>query len=86
MDIPEIGLHLTYGTLGGKFTTLEGLLVNIRDDLQNNPFLVGDSSQESTKEKYETFLDKLTKVCGKRRKKVAGVQASGSPYSLGAVY
>lgn len=44
LEIPELQLGLVPGTLGGKFTTIEGLLTVIRDDLKNNPFLRGDSA------------------------------------------
>lgn len=39
IQIPEIEFELTSGTLGGKFTTVEGLLVEIQKNLrENNPF------------------------------------------------
>lgn len=39
IKIPEIDFELTSGTLGGKFTTVEGLLVEIQKNLRdNNPF------------------------------------------------
>ena len=39
IKIPEIDFELTSGTLGGKFTTIEGLLVEIQKNLrENNPF------------------------------------------------
>ncbi|KAK8833766.1 nucleolar zinc-finger protein [Tritrichomonas musculus] len=50
IKIPEIDFELTSGTLGGKFTTVEGLLVEIQKNLRdNNPFTtsyadVGDLS------------------------------------------
>jgi zinc finger protein len=41
--IPECDLELSYGTLGGKYTTIEGLLGEILDNFKkNNPFM-GDS-------------------------------------------
>ena len=43
--IPEIELELGYGTLGGVYTTVEGLLDKIVTNLkENNPFQ-GDSSE-----------------------------------------
>jgi len=42
VDIPEIALELAPGTLGGKFTTLEGLLDLIKSELSSNPFIKGD--------------------------------------------
>lgn len=45
--IPEIELELVEGTLGGRFTTIEGLLQSIHDQLsdQTNPFNIGESSR-----------------------------------------
>lgn len=43
--IPEIELELEYGTLGGKYTTVEGLVDNILENFKkNNPFM-GDSNE-----------------------------------------
>lgn len=43
--VPELELELGPGTLGGVFTTVEGLLAKIRRSLQDgNPFAVGDST------------------------------------------
>ena len=33
MLIPEIDLELVEGTLGGRFTTVEGLLVQVKDQV-----------------------------------------------------
>jgi zinc finger protein len=49
LEIPELELGLVPGTLGGKFSTIEGLLTTIRDDLKNNPFLRGDSAASSNR-------------------------------------
>lgn len=43
--IPEIDLELDYGTLGGKYTTVEGLVDSILENFKkNNPFM-GDSDE-----------------------------------------
>lgn len=43
--IPELDLELAYGTLGGKYTTVEGLVDNILENFKkNNPFM-GDSDE-----------------------------------------
>jgi len=55
--IPEIELELTSGTLGGRFTTIEGLLDQVYNEIKMNPFLQGDSALD--REKANTFLDKL---------------------------
>ncbi len=45
LSIPELELDLQHGTLGGVFTTVEGMLNKIRQSLfDSNPFAVGDST------------------------------------------
>eukprot|EP01132_Coremiostelium_polycephalum_P004655 gene4655-5817_t len=51
--IPEIDLEITHGSLGGRFTTVEGLLTLILDEIEKNPFFRGDSADPKTREKYE---------------------------------
>ena len=60
--VPHIGLEASCGTLGGRFTTVEGLLTQVRDDLQNNPFCIGDSSTNDEKENINLFFMKLDKL------------------------
>lgn len=43
LSIPEINLVLQPGTLGGRFTTLEGLLQQVYEDLSTKAF-IGDSA------------------------------------------
>jgi zinc finger protein len=66
VEIPEFELELGYGTLGGVYTTIEGLLNKIHTQLKNsNPFAIGDSvskhhgEQSETKRKFEDLLDKI---------------------------
>ena len=54
MTIPEIDLEITHGTLGGRFTTVEGILDKV--------FASGDSSIGGEKMKFENFLSKLKAV------------------------
>eukprot|EP01053_Blabericola_migrator_P008477 Blabericola_migrator_1__8476@NODE_441_length_8449_cov_49_535552_g346_i0_p1_GENE_NODE_441_length_8449_cov_49_535552_g346_i0NODE_441_length_8449_cov_49_535552_g346_i0_p1_ORF_typecomplete_len473_score104_76zfZPR1/PF03367_13/1_6e54zfZPR1/PF03367_13/2_8e48OrfB_Zn_ribbon/PF07282_11/50OrfB_Zn_ribbon/PF07282_11/37RNA_POL_M_15KD/PF02150_16/4_3RNA_POL_M_15KD/PF02150_16/1e03RNA_POL_M_15KD/PF02150_16/1_1e02Elf1/PF05129_13/9_3Elf1/PF05129_13/42zincribbons_6/PF07191_12/4_3zincribbons_6/PF07191_12/1_8e02_NODE_ len=56
LEIPEIELTLEAGTLGGVFTTVEGLLVKIADELAaKNPF-VGDSVTPEQRARIETLI------------------------------
>jgi zinc finger protein len=58
--IPECDLELLPGTLGGKFTTVEGLVSDILKSLQNdNPFARGDSADAHTAAAYERTLSAL---------------------------
>lgn len=47
LEIPEIDLLLQPGTLGGRFTTLEGILTQVYEELSDKVFLSGsgDSSK-----------------------------------------
>ena len=63
LKIPEIDLELTHGTLGGRFTTVEGLLRQVHSELRDRaPFIEGDSGTDSSKDRWARFLDNLTKV------------------------
>ncbi|CAK9304040.1 unnamed protein product [Gordionus sp. m RMFG-2023] len=60
ISIPEISLELSPTTLGSKYTTIEGLLTDIREQLNdNNPFAYGDSSKNDISQKYENFIKEL---------------------------
>jgi zinc finger protein len=55
MAIPEVDFAMAPGTLGGVYTTVEGLLDKVITNLvDNNPFEVGDSA---TNEKYLKFIE-----------------------------
>jgi len=62
----ELGLEVQPGTLGGRFTTVEGLLRQVRDQLHGQIFDVGgygsgggDSLADNVKGKWTAFFDKL---------------------------
>lgn len=63
MSCPELNLQVEPGTMGGRFTTIEGLLTNIRDDLRSNIF--GDASERhdsieaQSRAKWDAFFTQL---------------------------
>ncbi|ODN82094.1 hypothetical protein, variant [Cryptococcus amylolentus CBS 6039] len=77
LEIPEIDLVLQPGTLGGRFTTLEGLLNEIYTELSTKVFRTGDSltsglgqiSKEAGSEErnFEDFLKGLKDCMGAKR-------------------
>lgn len=77
VKIPELGLELQCGTLGGQYTTVEGLLQKIESSVRDiNPFSYGDStvlhhSEELSKEKkedvFEGFLKELVDLSAGKR-------------------
>lgn len=57
LNIPELNLDLTPGTLGGRFTTIEGLLNQVSTELHTRVFTqTSDSMDEETKTRWVTFL------------------------------
>jgi zinc finger protein len=64
LECPEVLLSVNPGTLGGRFTTVEGLLRQVRDDLHQQIFDVGDevgaggdSLPSQIKENWKKFFD-----------------------------
>ncbi|KAK2191627.1 hypothetical protein NP493_50g05108 [Ridgeia piscesae] len=63
VKIPELELELVEGTLGGRFTTIEGLILSIKEQLESqNPFLIGDSSDQAICSRMKDFCSKLDKI------------------------
>ncbi|KAF4081989.1 hypothetical protein AMELA_G00146560 [Ameiurus melas] len=61
--IPELEFELGMAMLGGKFTTLEGLLKDIKElIIMKNPFICGDSATSDIAEKLELFGKKIDKI------------------------
>lgn len=61
--IPELEFEAVSGTLGGCFTTVEGLLVQARDQLAAaHQLYTGDSATSEDREKFTEFVDRLNKV------------------------
>lgn len=61
LEIPEIDLVLHAGTLGGRFTTLEGILDQIYEELSEKVF-TGDSSTGDDRSIFQNFLARLKAV------------------------
>jgi zinc finger protein len=62
--IPEIELVLQHGTLGGRFTTLEGILDQVYEELSQKMLVTGDSrsAEDEDREKFRKFLKDLNAV------------------------
>jgi zinc finger protein len=73
LEIPEIELELTPGTMGGFFSTVEGTIAQIRDNLANLPqasFASGDSSlvnDGQSKHTLSSFVKDLDDLLSLRR-------------------
>ncbi|KAM8868487.1 zinc finger protein ZPR1 [Synchiropus picturatus] len=61
--IPELDFELGMAAVGGKFTTLEGLLTDIKTlTVSQNQFVFGDSGTADQMEKLKAFEEKLNKI------------------------
>lgn len=75
LECPELNLSVNPGTLGGRFTTVEGLLTQVRDDLRQQIFDVddstgagGDSLPTDTKSEWLKFFDGIDAAIQGERK------------------
>ncbi|KAI0140490.1 ZPR1 zinc-finger domain-containing protein [Xylariaceae sp. FL1272] len=64
LESPELNLQVNPGTLGGRFTTVEGLITQIRNDLHNQIFETGsgeggDSLASQERETWRQFFADL---------------------------
>ncbi|MCJ1288090.1 nucleolar zinc-finger protein [Xylographa opegraphella] len=66
LKIPACSVEVQPGTMGGRFTTVEGLLTQVRDDLRGAIFdtddvdsLGGDSMPPEQKSAWASFFDKI---------------------------
>ncbi|XP_063901809.1 zinc finger protein ZPR1-like [Zophobas morio] len=63
VSVPELQLERATGFGEDKFTTVEGLLEDIRNKLlQENPFIYGDAAPFETKKKLDEFLCNLERL------------------------
>jgi zinc finger protein len=61
MECPELSLSVNPGTLGGRFTTVEGLLTQVRDDLHSQIFDVDAGADESARKHDGLSVDEKTR-------------------------
>uniref|UniRef100_A0A2C9JPF3 Zinc finger protein ZPR1 n=1 Tax=Biomphalaria glabrata TaxID=6526 RepID=A0A2C9JPF3_BIOGL len=68
LSIPELDFEMEMGTLGGKFTTIEGLLMDVKNQLKDlNPFLQGDSTEAQVNEKLKNFCQNVEDILSCKR-------------------
>jgi zinc finger protein len=68
---PELELSVEPGTLGGRFTTVEGLLTQVRDDLRatvfdadgaapgDGPAAAGDAMEDAGRKRWDAFFARM---------------------------
>lgn len=61
LEIPEVELKLLEGTLGGMFTSVEGILRKIEEELRQSVgvFAMGDSADPEQRSKFAEFMQQL---------------------------
>ena len=72
LSCPELQLQVEPGTMGGRFTTVEGILTNIRKDLRAQAFGLddgdaanipdSDSMQTETRRSWDDFFNSLNEA------------------------
>lgn len=60
MNIPEFDLEVGPSALNGRFTTVEGLLVAVKDQLGDHIFR--DSQDQESKDRLDKFLEKFDEI------------------------
>jgi zinc finger protein len=74
LECPELQLQVNPGTLGGRFTTVEGLLTQVRNDLHSQIFEAGgpdqggDSLSNTDKTQWSNFFSGLDAAINGDRK------------------
>ncbi|KAL2265504.1 hypothetical protein VTJ83DRAFT_6604 [Remersonia thermophila] len=61
MECPELSLSVNPGTLGGRFTTVEGLLTQVRDDLHSQIFDADADADASARKHDGLSIDEKTR-------------------------
>nr|CAG4645548.1 EOG090X06TU [Lynceus sp. MCZ IZ 141354] len=62
-SIPDLDFEMGAGTLGGRFTTLEGLLTAMREQILDfNPLFSGDSADSNIKSKFAELGHQLSEI------------------------
>ena len=66
MHVPECDIEMEAGTMGGRFTTIEGVLTQVRNDLRKVVYgedgdenLTNDGMQWKKKEEWSRFFERL---------------------------
>lgn len=81
MQVPELELEIGPAALGGRFTTVEGILVAIKDQLSSSTAFTGDSSDAEIVKRMEVFISHLGEVLeGKRKVTLVLDDPAGNSY------
>ncbi|XP_043479955.1 zinc finger protein ZPR1 [Leptopilina heterotoma] len=67
MEIPELELEVGPTTFGGRFTTVEGIIISIKNQLSNSTAFIGDSSDRETVDRLDKFISQLEEILDSRK-------------------
>ncbi|KAK2587606.1 hypothetical protein KPH14_003733 [Odynerus spinipes] len=62
MEIPELELEVGPAALGGRFTTVEGIIAATKDQLSSSMAFTGDSTDVEKMNRIESFISQLTEI------------------------
>lgn len=64
LQIPQLELDVGPHALGGRFSTVEGIVTAMRDQLcdSGHSHLFGDSADEASKKKFKEFMEKFEDI------------------------
>lgn len=65
--IPDFDCDVGPHALGGRFTTVEGIIAAIKDQLESNGAMFRDSADDGSKKKFENFIAKIDEVVDNKR-------------------
>lgn len=68
MEIPELELEVGPAILGGRFTTVEGIITAMKDQLASSTAITGDSSDSETVNRMKEFVAQLGQILDGQRK------------------
>lgn len=62
LSIPELDCEVGPSALGGRFTTVEGILMAMKDQLAGNDVMFHDSADAATKNRFDDFIERFNKI------------------------
>ncbi|XP_058461660.1 zinc finger protein ZPR1 [Malaya genurostris] len=81
LKIRELECEVGGGALGGRFTTIEGLLTAMKDQLVESTGMFMDSNDEDTKHRLDSFFGKLDEaIDGNRQLTIVLDDPTGNSY------
>lgn len=59
LSVPELEVEVGPAALGGRFTTVEGILVAIKEQLADKGHMFGDSATDEIRARFDNFISKI---------------------------